>query len=649
MKLGFAINCASAGLTTELECNKGKWTNKVIDIREYLKMFSGLTDPSKSYQEPTGNKLTFLSFDEDGCMLTIAKPIPGRWGDFRACWIYIPNTVIIDGEQIVNIHRFVSGIMDDESNITSRKEEIEEFFSQSYPDRDKWAKNVPSSGDKFGMRYIDRKYQLADLLGNNRYQQYYSKYRAIFLISRSEEVKPTVNLFEDLTDQSLHTYKIVEAPNLKELSALGKNTELYFENGVRFDKDFNLPEDLELNLVAKRRGFEDIKLTVSVTEWNQKVIFSKPLDWKIKLGMAKFRVSNSNGETIYDIKVWINEKTLSNNSAIYIPESEARNIAYTVKAPGYEEYSGSVDLSQGVRPIEITLHREVRSEISKIVLRDDTVADMTLKARGMDFSGRSPLKGYSYNHERDAYSLDWWFVFKQRLIGILYAVVFVVCFLLYFAIDAWLDSHEFGGSFPWIHEKSKQEVVSEEYNPEDGPELTRSDSLAVMYLDKNEVWSKDSLETYDLTRDIYDDMNAFLFDDFTEKHSKAVNASKKMKEVSEAIKKSRDEGIDPKINKEEGKYNKDNDTEITVSRYIDWITTNHFSSSASGSDSFGADNAENEERAETSQSRITGRNGNSAKHTSRKIKSENEDKTLQNQQPINTPKTEKPKRGETKK
>ena len=43
-KLGFAINYASQGLVTALVCNKGQWTNKVVDIREYLKLFSGLAN-----------------------------------------------------------------------------------------------------------------------------------------------------------------------------------------------------------------------------------------------------------------------------------------------------------------------------------------------------------------------------------------------------------------------------------------------------------------------------------------------------------------------------------------------------------------------------------------------------------------------------
>ena len=52
-KLGFAIKLASQGAGNAIECNKGQWINKVVDIREYLKLFNGL--------QGTDNIVTFMS------------------------------------------------------------------------------------------------------------------------------------------------------------------------------------------------------------------------------------------------------------------------------------------------------------------------------------------------------------------------------------------------------------------------------------------------------------------------------------------------------------------------------------------------------------------------------------------------------------
>ena len=86
-KLGFAIKLASQGAGNAIECNKGQWTNKVVDIREYLKLFNGL--------QGTDNIVTFMSFDEGGCFLTQLRAISGRVGDFLSGWIYIPNTTTV--------------------------------------------------------------------------------------------------------------------------------------------------------------------------------------------------------------------------------------------------------------------------------------------------------------------------------------------------------------------------------------------------------------------------------------------------------------------------------------------------------------------------------------------------------------------------
>ena len=91
-KLGFAIKIANEGVRSIIECNKGEWSNKVVDIREYLKFFSGL--------QGTSNAVMFMSFDKSGCFLTVFRSIPGRVGDFSSAWIYIPNSIKIEAEYI---------------------------------------------------------------------------------------------------------------------------------------------------------------------------------------------------------------------------------------------------------------------------------------------------------------------------------------------------------------------------------------------------------------------------------------------------------------------------------------------------------------------------------------------------------------------
>lgn len=134
-KLGFAIKLASQGAGNAIECNKGQWTNKVVDIREYLKLFNGL--------QGTDNIVTFMSFDEGGCFLTQLRAISGRVGDFLSGWIYIPNTIDVSGEDVMNTYNYVRNILS-QSNLSDLKEDIESFFSKEYPSKEIAAQYVAS-------------------------------------------------------------------------------------------------------------------------------------------------------------------------------------------------------------------------------------------------------------------------------------------------------------------------------------------------------------------------------------------------------------------------------------------------------------------------------------------------------------------------
>ena len=177
-KLGFAIKFASQGAGNAIECNKGQWINKVVDIREYLKLFNGL--------QGTDNIVTFMSFDEGGCFLTQLRAISGRVGDFLSGWIYIPNTIEVSGEDVMNTYNYVRTILS-QSNLNDCISSIESFFSKEYPKKDYVAPYLPSSGEEFGVRFNDMYYSMKEILDTNRYQPYYSKYKAIFLLDKDGE------------------------------------------------------------------------------------------------------------------------------------------------------------------------------------------------------------------------------------------------------------------------------------------------------------------------------------------------------------------------------------------------------------------------------------------------------------------------------
>ena len=219
-KLGFAIKLASQGAGNAIECNRGQWINKVVDIREYLKLFNGL--------QGTDNIVTFMSFDEGGCFLTQLRAISGRVGDFLSGWIYIPNTIEASGEDIMNTYNYVRNILF-QSNLNDYISDIESFFSKEYPSKEVVAQYIASRGQLYGVRFLGH-YTLKEIVGEHRYQPYYSDYKAVFLLNKKDEVAITnesASNFRDLTDKDIVKTSIVVPPTNASLQALGGGTKIW--------------------------------------------------------------------------------------------------------------------------------------------------------------------------------------------------------------------------------------------------------------------------------------------------------------------------------------------------------------------------------------------------------------------------------------
>lgn len=275
-KLGFAIKLASQGAGNAIECNKGQWTNKVVDIREFLKLFNGL--------QGTDNIVTFMSFDEGGCFLTQLRAISGRVGDFLSGWIYIPNTIEASGEDVMNTYNYVRNILS-QSNLNDYISDIESFFSKEYPKKDYAASYVPSSGEEFGVRFIDVYYSMKEILDTDRYQPYYSNFKAIFLLDKNSEVKiakEQVSRFKDLTKITIEKTCIFKAPSPEEVRLLGRGTKIVFSTKQEFNSPVLTKKGDRIQLFALRDGFEPVILPpITIQEDGQKCFIDpRTVKWK---------------------------------------------------------------------------------------------------------------------------------------------------------------------------------------------------------------------------------------------------------------------------------------------------------------------------------------------------------------------------------
>lgn len=580
-KLGFAIELASQGTRNAIECNSdgGQWISKVVDIREYLKLFEGL--------QGTDNIVTFMSFDQSGCFLTQLRAISGRCGDFLSGWIYIPNTIEATGEEVVNALSFVGNILG-KSNLDECKGDIEKFFSKEYLPKEKGCivSYSPSSGEKFGVRYLNSGkcyYTMKKILDVGRYQTYYSKYKAIFLLDKSGEVNISEgekSKFDDLTDNEISEMCILVNPSLEKVATLGNGTKIVFGDGKEFNSPVLLKKGDELQLYAKREGFENVPLPIITMKIDRQTLSINPksVNWQKKITSSMFKIINKNQEEIGGACVYVNgSNTPLTNNGVLKCEKECSNLDVKITAPGYENRNVEVNLLSD--QCTIWLSRKEQSDEYEVELFNGGSAKMTLKSKDLLPTDDSPLKGYHCD-EKGVLRLSSKFVWKQRILGFLAALGAALLIIVYIAIDAWTDTHHFKlGLPPWEESTQTQTdscddttlVTNNEYAQSQVREEAQVDSAstkAVKYLEDNNLWEKSEMEKYPYLQGLYDDMNNFELDALLDVWANKLSESERFKSICNAAKKIRGNNWKPKQDKHNSTYNKGNDETINITNYI---------------------------------------------------------------------------------
>lgn len=532
-KLGFAIKLASQGAGNAIECNRGQWISKVVDIREYLKLFNGL--------QGTDNIVTFMSFDEGGCYLTLLRAISGRMGDFLSGWIYIPNTIEATGDDIMNTYNYVRNILS-QSNLNDSIEDIEAFFSKEYPKKEFAAQYVPSSGEEFGVRFIDMYYSMKEILDTDRYQPYYSKFKAIFLLDKNSEVKiakEQVARFKDLTKRTIEKVCIFKAPSPEEVRLLGRGTKIVFSTKQEFNSPVLTKKGDRIQLYALRDGFEPVILSpITIQEDGQKCFIDpKTVKWKKRISPSMFTVCNSKHEKIEDVRISINGTDITMGQELFLDEEDCRQATVKYSASDYEPFEHKRNLLLN-EFCEVTLHRKVKSYQTTIELVNGEHAEMTLESKYLPSKLESPLKGYIYDEDYRGdkiLKMDSWFVWKQRLWGFFASLGTVMIIIAFAAFDSWLDTHHFKlGLPPW--EKDKTYIQPSQPDQMESDELTPPQESAILvYLNSNAQWTREQLEKDSITHGLYDMINEYRFPELVNVNIDGCDNISKIKSLAQEM------------------------------------------------------------------------------------------------------------------
>lgn len=549
-KLGFVIHVVSDGAYNALECNKGTWAKKVIDPRHYLRIFSGLVG--------TKNIVTAISFSEFGCYIMMLRDIPGHAGDCLSGWIFIPNSINITDDEVMGAYCFAKNLLN-QTSIENIRAEAESFFSKIYIEKKNVIPYSPSVGDKLGLRYVNSEGELLELLGKKRYQEYYSQFKAIFILDRNSEVEVNAEgasyFSGDLTKQPLEEYCVLVSPTDRELSEMGQGTKVIFRNGRTFESPISVKKGSRVELFARRNGFEDIAFkTFTIDDDVMTFPYAGHLDWKKIIRKTVFDIRNYEGKKVEAEKIIVAGYDVMQQQ-VSLPEEECRHAKVTVSAFKYEPWKSTEDLWSLQGNLKVTLHRAEEKVDYTIVLANGQKAEMTLKSKYFDGLSESPLEGYSSDGRTLYASLG--YKLKYWLYGILTAVGIFVIIAGYASFDSYMDNHEFQFGWPPIVEK-KVAPPSED----DEADMEPSDTVeAIAYLNEHEKWSKAAMDTLSaLPTGLYDCLKQYRFEDLV---NMSVDSCEQFNKIKEIAKKAMENGVEmPNV------YDDSPDSTITVKKWM---------------------------------------------------------------------------------
>lgn len=562
-KLGIAIKVTKEGAGQPLVINKGEWINRVVDVRDTLKMISGLDDFNKIAQ--------FISFTENGCLLTLVRRISGRLNDNVSAWIFIPNTANISGDDVVFVVEGAKSII---LGSKVESDSLENLVGKDYPNKQVVGNYVPSAKEGYAYREVGF-YPLEDIFGTGRYQEYYSQFKTVFIIDTTSGIDIVDrNGVTDLSTRPIEDLCILMPPSINDIiNVFGNNHVqiLFQENRKVFQCPTLLRVGSTIALFAYREGFEPIKFDVKCINNEQQCEFPiQRSTWQKRISRNIFIVTDSTGHVIKNCIVKVAEKPISNE--IVLTEDESKDISISVQADGYESKRIHVNLLSS-KTINISLTRQEHIIEENIILSNGDKGHLSISTRSNFSRYDLPLSGYKRNDE-GTLEFDSWILLKNKLIGIVYGVLsLLLCVMICGAVE-WVNLHDFEWKFgiPPLEIKkgesaSKEGQKKSEFEEQQGVVaeeqaglVNKDDSTAAInYLDENNVWNKDEMENILCLKGLFDDMNNFALEKIKHDWSKKLSGSKNFTQVVNAVTNN--------LEKKQ-KYNEKSDFKITFTNYI---------------------------------------------------------------------------------
>lgn len=545
-KLGIVIQAANQGNQEIFQRNKEQsWANSIHELR---KPMNGLTF-SKDDTEPA----IYVEFlGEKGYLLALVFSDRARDADNATVWVHVPAGCNISSAETVEVIEQIKEVAKT-GNFKSNPI-FDEIADKTYQDKGVLVPAVSTicsapKASKYGVRRLSN-FTLKELFGNNIAQHEYAKYKGIFLLNQSVGFG---NDFEELGAE-LKKVRTLQAPKSQE------GFEPYIvvaREDVPFTKAVEFSDGADVCIKWKKEDYKAISKPAKVTakeEDFQKIIkIDASKDIYKEVHRDNIKVSGSDGNSIANFEVWLN-RLPEDRKIFYVPTR--RECKITIKADEYED--------KDVTLKELTSDKGIKLEKKQYTYRfalEGSKEEYILTTQRR--LTKSPIKGYSADDdisEKDVNHLSYDSILQKIMY---FGIGLGACLLavgLYVGWNVFVMDREL--KFVDKQEAGQTATQDEDFTPTD------TDMQKVFnYLESNDTWHKDSLDRFDATRGLFDELNEFEVNKIKDRNATLNND--KLGKIVEALEQI---PADSRPGTHDGKYNTKDDKQININNYINSIT-----------------------------------------------------------------------------
>lgn len=481
------LNSTTAGFREPIaSAPRAEWMSLIRDVRDVFVHLSG-------YE---GKIITMLSFCRTGCIITLIRPIQGKT-DNVAAWLHIPANCVISGEELCRLLGEVKAVLKTSAIAQS---DINALASKEYPDKPVALDYMPSAREgAYAFRRTDF-FPMKEILGEGRYQEYYTPYKGVFLLEATDTMKAAGNV-ADITTNPIEPASVLIPPTQQEIEdVLGKGVNLLLVGaGGRltfFKQAVPLKRGATVTVQAFREGFDQLPIQVKLHGDIQEFAFPEGFTpvWKKTLGRKNFQVVDQMDQPVLNPVITFDGKDLP-VTGVPLTEEQLRKGTLLVTADGYDKYEGPCPPIVKDN-VQIVLQKGTTRYKYSVVLKDGIEGQLTFATDKHFGHGSSPLPGYIagtgasantlYFDDNDSKKSFW----KGVIITAGAAIILLLAVLILSRPKSKPEPQE--PETPVVEVTDTSSTQTEPKVEEPAPPIL---TPAQRYL-HNPVWHKDSLDIY---------------------------------------------------------------------------------------------------------------------------------------------------------